>query len=214
MGRLRRSLATPAKRPYRLCRYGRLIRLSPRGGLAAVLALAALLLSGSASAKPPWVKDLASIDRGIDRAVVRAGGLAWEYYFRFGGGRPPWISGMAQAVAAQALSRAGTFLADPTLTAASQRVYKTIPLLTRSAQTGPWIRLYAFNNVTVLNAQLQTILSLQDYATQTGDQAAVKLASRLQAAAVGLLPRFATGYWSLYSLGGGEAPLEYHKYVV
>src|SRR5438067_188962 len=346
MGRLRRSLATPAKRPYRLCRDGRLIRLSPRGGLAAVLALAALLLSGSASAKPPWVKDLASIDRGIDRAValgridaaeaaddrsaaaaaanvlpklpssryrnlaavvhqvagfwkgydsarghalfgmlsfntrwfashwdlkagtevvdysdgtwyhafpgigfqfhplenfgklnnfvtqkntsraeqlaqtlidrsvVRAGGLAWEYYFRFGGGRPPWISGMAQAVAAQALSRAGTFLADPTLTAASQRVYKTIPLLTRSAQTGPWIRLYAFNNVTVLNAQLQTILSLQDYATQTGDQAAVKLASRLQAAAVGLLPRFDTGYWSLYSLGGDEAPLEYHKYVV
>src|SRR5436190_14957589 len=39
-------------------------------GLGAVLALAALLLSGSASAKPPWVKDLASIDRGIDRAVA------------------------------------------------------------------------------------------------------------------------------------------------
>src|SRR5437764_9431653 len=70
MGRLRRSLATPAKRPYRLCRYGRLIRLSPRGGLAAVLALAAMLLSGSASAKPPWLKDLAAINRGIDRAVA------------------------------------------------------------------------------------------------------------------------------------------------
>src|SRR5438094_10623189 len=70
MGRLRRSLATPAKRPCRLCLYGRLIRLSPRGGLAAVLALAALLLSVSASAKPPCVKDLASIDRGIDRAVA------------------------------------------------------------------------------------------------------------------------------------------------
>src|SRR6266536_4711936 len=150
----------------------------------------------------------------IDRSVVRAGGPAWEYYFRFEGGRPPWISGMAQAVAAQALSRAGTFLADPTLTAASQRVYKTIPLLTRSAQTGPWIRLYAFNNDTVLNAQLQTILSLQDYSTQTGDQAAARLATQLQAAAVGLLPRFDTGYWSRYALGGTEAPLEYHKYVV
>jgi hypothetical protein len=150
----------------------------------------------------------------LERSVVRAGGLAWEYYFRLEGGRPPWISGMAQAVAAQALSRAGTMLADPVLTATSQRVYKTIPLLTRSAQSGPWIRLYAFNNDTVLNAQLQTILSLQDYATQTGDQAAASLASRLQAAAVGLLPRFDTGYWSRYSLGGGEAPLEYHKYVV
>src|SRR5256885_6948045 len=150
----------------------------------------------------------------IDRSVVRAGGLAWEYYFRFEGGRPPWISGMAQAVAAQALSGAGTLLADPTLTAASQRVYKTVPSLTRSASTGPWIRLYAFNNDTVLNAQLQTIVSLQDYAGRTGDQAATNLAAQLQTAAVGMLPRFDTGNWSLYSLGGAEAPLDYHQYVV
>jgi D-glucuronyl C5-epimerase-like protein len=150
----------------------------------------------------------------LERSVVRAGGLVWEYYFRFGGGRPPWISGMAQAVAAQALSRAGTLLGDPTLTAASQRVYKTVPSLTRRVPSGPWIRLYAFNDLTVLNAQLQTIVSLQDYATQTGDQAAVALAAQLQAATVGLLPRFDTGAWSLYSLGGPEAPLEYHKFVV
>src|SRR5438093_5537102 len=220
------------------------MRLRP-AGLAAVLALAAMLLSGSASAKPPWLKDLAAINRGIDRAValgrldseeaaedraavagaatvlpklpssryrnlaavvhqvagfwkgydsprgrtlfamlafntrwfashwdqkpgkdvvdssdgvwyrafpgigfqfhplenfgklnnfvaqknvtrtqqlaealmersvVRSGGLAWEYYFRFEGGRPPWISGMVQAVAAQALAGAGTLLGDP-----------------------------------------------------------------------------------------------------
>src|SRR2546421_900000 len=150
----------------------------------------------------------------VDRSVVRGGGLAWEYYFRFEGGRPPWISGMAQAVAAQALSGAGTLLADPTLTAASQRVYKTVPSLTRSVQAGPWIRLYAFNNETVLNAQLQTIVSLQDYAGRTGDQAATALVSRLQVAATGMLPRFDTGYWSLYSLGGAEAPLDYHQYVV
>src|SRR3954467_10112779 len=150
----------------------------------------------------------------IDRSVVRSGGLAWEYYFRFEGGQPPWISGMAQAVAAQALSGAGTLLADPTFTSASQRVYKTVPSLTRSVQAGPWIRLYAFNNDTVLNAQLQTIVSLQDYAGRTGDQAATNLAAQLQAAAVGMLPRFDTGYWSLYSLGGAEAPLDYHQYVV
>jgi len=150
----------------------------------------------------------------LNRSVVRSGGLAWEYYFRFEGGRPPWISGMAQAVAAQALSGAGMLLADPSLTSASQRVYKTVPSLTRSVQAGPWIRLYAFNNETVLNAQLQTIVSLQDYATRTGDPAATNLAGRLQTAAVGMLPRFDTGYWSLYSLGGPEAPLDYHQYVV
>jgi hypothetical protein len=150
----------------------------------------------------------------VDRSVVRAGGLAWEYYFGFGGGHAPWISGMAQAVAAQALSRAGTLLGDPTLTSASQRVYKTVPSLTRRAASGPWIRLYAFNDLTVLNAQLQTIVSLQDYATQTGDEAATALAAQLQTATVGLLPRFDTGAWSLYSLGGAEATLDYHKYVV
>ena len=150
----------------------------------------------------------------MDRSVVRAGGLAWEYYFRFERGRPPWISGMAQAVAAQALAGAGTLLGDPNLISASQRVYKTVPSLTRPVRTGPWIRLYAFNDETVLNAQLQTILSLQDYVAKTGDRAAANLAARLQTAVIGLLPRFDTGYWSLYSLGGPEAPLEYHQYVV
>src|SRR4051812_31452647 len=150
----------------------------------------------------------------LDRSVVRFGGLAWEYYFRFEGGRPPWISGMAQAVAAQALSRAGTLLADPTLTAASQRAFKTVPQLTREVKAGPWIRHYAFSDLIVLNSQLQTVVSLQDYVTQTNDQAAAALAAQLQAAAIGMLPRFDTGAWSLYSLGGGEAPLNYHKYVV
>ena len=39
-------------------------------GLIAVLAVAAMFLSGSASAKPPWLEDLAAINRGIDRAVA------------------------------------------------------------------------------------------------------------------------------------------------
>jgi hypothetical protein len=150
----------------------------------------------------------------LGRSVVHTGGLAWEYYFRFGSGRPPWVSGMAQAVAAQALSRAGTRLQDPRLTAASQRVYKTVPALTRQVSTGPWIRLYAFSGLAVLNAQLQTIISLQDYSAQTGDQNAASLAAALQTSATALLPQFDTGYWSLYSLGGDEAPLGYQKYVV
>src|SRR5919108_2402151 len=50
--------------------------------VAAVLALAAMLASGSASAKPPWVKDVASIYRGLDRAVAKGRidpGVADEY---------------------------------------------------------------------------------------------------------------------------------------
>src|SRR2546423_11634560 len=98
----------------------------------------------------------------LNRSVVRSGGLAWEYYFRFEGGQPPWISGMAQAVAAQALSGAGTLLADPSLTSASQRGYKTVPSLTPSVPTGPWIWLFALHNQNGLHAQLQKIVSPQD----------------------------------------------------
>ena len=150
----------------------------------------------------------------LARGVSRNGGLAWEYYFGFEGGRPPWLSGMAQAVAAQALARAGTLGSDPTLIAASRRVYATIPSLLLRVSTGPWIRHYAFNHETVLNSQLQAIVSLEDYAAEAGDQAAAALASRLLSATDGLLPKFDTGYWSLYSLGGPEAPLGYHQYVV
>src|SRR5438270_8635194 len=68
---VRRSLATPAERPRQLGPCGCSIPFVLRpAGLAAVLALAAMLLSGTASAKPPWSTDLALIDKGIDRAVA------------------------------------------------------------------------------------------------------------------------------------------------
>ena len=49
----------------------------------------------------------------MDIAVERDGFLTWEYYFAFGGGSPPWISGMAQGTAMQSLARAGHRLNDP-----------------------------------------------------------------------------------------------------
>ena len=45
----------------------------------------------------------ALIARGVYQST---GGIGWEYTFPYGGGRAPWLSGMAQAVAAQALARA------------------------------------------------------------------------------------------------------------
>ena len=39
-------------------------------------------------------------------AVRRAGGLAWEYYFNWEGGKPPWVSAMAQATGIEALTDA------------------------------------------------------------------------------------------------------------
>src|SRR5215218_313634 len=48
----------------------------------------------------------AALRRALDRLVAlgarRDRFVAWEYYFSFGGGTPPWISGMTQGTAIQA----------------------------------------------------------------------------------------------------------------
>src|SRR5262249_43926865 len=47
-------------------------------------------------------------ERLADRAVPQPdGSVVWEYRFDFASQRPPWTSGMAQAVMAQALARGG-----------------------------------------------------------------------------------------------------------
>lgn len=152
-------------------------------------------------------------DALVARAIPRSGRLLWEYQFRFGGGRPPWASGMAQAVAAQALARSAALVEDPRLAADALRAFASVPPLLLSLPSGPWIRLYGFSGEVVLNAQLQTILSLLDYARSTQDEAAASLAQQLATTAQALLPRFDTGDWSRYNLGGGYAPRDYQKFV-
>ena len=90
---------------------------------------------------------------------------------------------MAQAVAAQALARAGDLLSDSALLDAADRAYASIPaLLSPSSPAKPWIALYSFDRVPVLNAQLQAALSVGDYAAdRPATPAADALANRLTA---------------------------------
>src|SRR5205085_2691540 len=37
---------------------------------------------------------------------ARAGGTAWEYYYDFGGGKPPWTSSLSQGTGLQSMARA------------------------------------------------------------------------------------------------------------
>jgi D-glucuronyl C5-epimerase C-terminus len=144
----------------------------------------------------------------IDRAVARSGTLLWEYYFPFNGGKPPWTSGMAQAVAAQAFARADLdWVARPAFLAIRKGL-----LVWPGGK--PWVRLYSFSPMAVLNAHLQAAVSIEAYARSTQDSEATALAAELRGSALALLPRFDTGYWSLYSLGGAEARLNYHTFVV
>lgn len=142
----------------------------------------------------------------LDRAVQEGPALTWEYYFPYGGAAP-WTSGMVQAVAAKALAGAQS------LGEAHEAYLGLLPLL-RQLPAGPWARLYSFSGEVVLNAQLQAVLSLYGYADLAQDTAARTLADRMLTAANRLFPRFDTGAWSLYSLGGAEAPLGYHRYVI
>ena len=63
-----------------------------------------------------------------------------EYYFPFGGGYPPWTSGMVQAVAARA------FAADDDGFVA-RKAYLALRPLVFPLSAGPWIRLYSFSNL-------------------------------------------------------------------
>jgi hypothetical protein len=165
-------------------------------------------------------KDAAGTERLADALVARGvsrsgGGTVWEYYFPFGG-RPPWVSGMAQAVAAQAFVRAAALLTDKSaaLLHEATSAFRAVPRLTTKVSAGPWIRLYSFSKNPVLNAQLQSVLSLQTYAQATNDSAAAALVARMQEAAAATVSRFDTGYWSYYSLAGNPSPLSYQKFVV
>ena len=124
---------------------------------------------------------------------------------------------MAQAVAAQAFARAATLV--PERATAYQRAahaaYAVIPrhLLT-SVAAGPWIRLYSFQSTAVLNAQLQAVISLASYATDSEDPDAANLAARMQRSAAAMLARFDTGYWTYYALPRDYSDLDYQQYVV
>jgi hypothetical protein len=157
-------------------------------------------------------------DALVARGVYQSGGgIAWEYPFAFGGGRAPWLSGMAQAVAAQSFARAADLVPDETtaLLREAHAAFSAIPsrLLTRVA-AGPWIRLYSFQNLQVLNAQLQAVVSLATYAGDTEDAQAAALAAQMARAAASTLPQFDTGYWTYYALPRDPSPLDYQQYVV
>ena len=151
----------------------------------------------------------------VARGVPRADSLSWEYPFPFGSGPAPWTSGMAQAVAAQAFARAYTKLGDPQVAAAARKAYRAIPgRLVRALPEGPFIRLYSFSSLAVLNAHLQAVVSLEDYALALEDPDGQVLAGQLRATAAELLPKFDTGAWTLYALGANESTLDYQRYVV
>ena len=154
----------------------------------------------------------------IPLATDRGGWPAWEYFFQFGGGKPPWTSSISQGTAVQVFARAGVLLADPNLTyegaLALAAFEQPAPNGVRvDTPSGPFYVIYSFNpNELVINAHLQALVGLYDYATITGDGRALGLFQQGDATAQAVLPGYDTGKWSMYDQNH-ESDLSYHKLV-
>jgi D-glucuronyl C5-epimerase C-terminus len=153
-------------------------------------------------------------------AVHRAGGLVWEYYFDFDGGTPPWTSAMSQATALQTLADAYKETGDQTyLTIA----HDALPALNTPPPTGVAVRTnrglrfvqYSFQAARddeIINAFLQTLIGLDDYASTSNDPLAQRLFAEGTAEAQAELPSYNLGAWSLYQPGVDD-DLSYHELV-
>jgi hypothetical protein len=154
----------------------------------------------------------------IALSTTRGGFKTWEYYFEFGGGRPPWISGMAQATAIQAFARASQLLHAPRYLDQARAAFgafrKPPPVGVRT--TGPFggthYLQYSFApGLYIINAFLQSLIGLYDYAEITGDKTAHRLFLEGEPEARKELPANDLGDWSTYSYRGAESTLEYHE---
>jgi hypothetical protein len=173
----------------------------------------------------PSTCDRPTIKKLLDGMVAirskRGSFVTWEYFFYFEAGVPPWTSGMASATAIQALARGSqkSILNDRSYLKVARSalgVFRAPPPLGVRVRSGPGYHylLYSFApGERVLNALLQSITGLYDYAAVAHDSSARKLWQAGDRAARAELHRYDTGRWSRYSLGGPEASLGYHRLV-
>lgn len=149
-------------------------------------------------------------------ASARAGGIAWEYMFRFDGGEPPWTSGLSQGTALQVFARAYSRFGEPAyLTAAQQAlgIFQAPPPAGVRVAT-PAGALYAEYTYAptdrILNGFIQALVGLYDYTAITKDPLGLALFEAGDAEARSEVPRYNTGAWSKYDQYG-ESNLNYHE---
>lgn len=149
-------------------------------------------------------------------AASRAGGVAWEYLFQFGGGRPPWVSGMAQGTAIQALARTSDRFKDPDLMKLAQRglgIFRTAPpsgVRLKLAHGSHYLGYSYAPGQRIYNQFYQALRGLHDLAALSGSETARKLWLQGQTEGRYELPFSNSGSWSYYE-PGSLSPLGYHQ---
>jgi hypothetical protein len=170
------------------------------------------------SANPAFVaRGAALLNELLPLAVFRDGVLAWEYMFPIFGGRPPWISALSQATVVQAMTRAAAKLSRPDLLAVAGQAAGAFAfgppagVQVRLRQGEAWYVLYSFApRQRVLNAHLQALSALFDYAQASADPHTKAAFDAGLLAARRRIRGFDTGVWSKYANPGALADLNYH----
>jgi D-glucuronyl C5-epimerase C-terminus len=144
--------------------------------------------------------------------------IAWEYLFYFGGGTPPWMSGMAQATGIQALGRASRLLHEPKYAATARRAlpaFETPPptgVRTTGPRGGVHYLQYSFApRLYIFNAFLQSLIGLRDFGHAVHDDEALRLFRDAEPEARAEIPFSDVGDWSLYNYAGHESDRDYHE---
>jgi hypothetical protein len=160
-----------------------------------------------------------SLDRLTSLGARRSGYLAWEYYFSFGSGSPPWVSGMTQATAVQALSRGYRALGMTRWKRAAVRALGAFEQPTPRGVAvkvpgGTHYALYSFApSHLVYNGGLQAVIGLRDAGALLHSARAKRLFRAGDRAARREIAAFDTGAWSLYSARGAESTYNYHDLI-
>lgn len=157
----------------------------------------------------------ALLEEAIPLATRRAGGIAWESLFAFGDGRAPWVSGLSQGTALQALSRGAIRLGRGHLLGVAR---SALGIFERRAPEGVWAGTtarahylqYSWDrDLRIYNGFVQALNGLYDFAKLANDDRGRALFLRGEAKLRGELARMDTGGWSRYS-NERDSPLHYH----
>ena len=156
-----------------------------------------------------------AVDGLVGLAARRGRFLAWEHYFQWGGGTPPWISGMTQATAVSALARASRALDEPRWRRAAHRAlgaFDAPPPL--GVDGGDHFLMYSFApGLRIFNGELQAVSGVGELAALWPDRRAHRIFRRGERGARAMVTASDTGAWSLYSFAGREATLSYHQLI-
>lgn len=158
-------------------------------------------------------------------AASRAGGIAYEYLFKFGSGKPPWVSGLTQGTALTAFSRGALRLKESDYfndARAALGIFERKPPAGVRVTTGAGVHYLQYSYAPaqrVGNGFVQALNGLHDFALFANNDKAWNLFASGEKNLRRELPRFDTGAWTLYqrtasgskTVPGNESTLDYHK---